>query len=300
QGFVADAEIGVRTDFYVVQDDSAFAQNDLRLVPSAGVTLRWPMARQGAEGTTHLLEPTVSLGWAELYGGTPPNEDSTRTELDRANLYAISRYAGDDAVETGAQVAAGLTWTRYGAAGVTSSLSFGRIMRADAATGFTPSSGLDGQQSDWLVAGQLIAPGGFLIDARSLWDETDGLRVADSRINWQNDTLTLRANFLWLGPDAQEDRTGTKSEWTLSAESKLSETWSLDVDARYDLVTDRPVRAGIGLRWRNECVTVDVSASRRFTSSSTVESSTTFGLSGTIGGFSTGRAAGGIATGCGN
>ncbi len=299
-GVVAQAEIGARADMFLVEDDTAFPQQDVRFVPSAGVTLRWPLGREGSLGTVHLLEPMVSLSWSAQGGGTPPNEDSTRTELDRANLLAISRYAGDDAVETGAQVAAGLTWTRFGSAGVTSSLSFGRLLREDHPTDFTPSSGLDELQSDWLVAGQLTAPGGFLFDARSLWDDTDGLRVADSRINWQNDTISLSAHYLWLGPDAAETRTVTTSEITLDAAFKLSEAWALDLDARYDAVTDEPVRAGIGLQWQNECVSIDVSASRRFTSSSTVEPSTTFGLSGTIGGFSTGRAAGGIATGCGN
>ena len=299
-GLVAEAQTGLRGDLYYVDDDSAFAQNDLRIVPSAGVTLRWPMGRQGTTGTSHLLEPVISLSWADTFGGTPPNEDSIRTELDRANLFAVSRYAGEDAVETGAQLAAGLTWTRLGAGGVTSTLSFGRVFRAQSQSGFTATSGLNERQSDWLLATQFTAPGGFLFDARSLWDDDDGLTVADSRVTWRNDWVSLGGNYIWQGPDAQEDRTVTTSEWTVDAAFVASEAWTIELDGRYDIVADRPVSSGIGLQWRNECVTIDVSASRRFTSSSTVEPTTTYGISGSIGGFSTGRAAGGIATGCGN
>jgi LPS-assembly protein len=220
--------------------------------------------------------------------------------LDRANLFAISRYAGEDAIETGLQAAAGLTWTRFGAQGVTSTLSFGRVVRETAQEGFTATSGLDGLQSDWLLATQFTAPGGFLFDARSLWDDTDGLTVADSRVTWRNDWVSLGANYIWLGKDPDEDRTSTISEWTVDSAFVLSDAWTLDLNARYDVAEDRPVRAGLGLKWKNECVTVNVSASRRYSSSSTVDPTTTFAISGSIGGFSTGRAAGGIATGCGN
>ncbi len=299
-GIVVDGQTGLRADLYRVADDTAFANQDLRVVPTTGITFRWPLGRTGSDGTAHLLEPTISLSWAESFGGTPPNEDSLRTELDRANLTAISRFAGEDRIESGAQGAAGLTWTRYGSEGLTSSLSFGRIFREESQDGFTATSGLDGTHSDWLIAGQITAPGGFLLDARSLWDDVGELTVADSRVAWRNNWVSLGANYVWLGPDAEEERTNTVSEWTLNSEFTLNDTWTIGFDGRYDVEASGPTRAALGLQWKNECVTVDFSASRRFTSSSTVDPTTTYGISGSIGGFSTGRAAGGIATGCGN
>ncbi|PJI92030.1 LPS-assembly protein [Yoonia maricola] len=298
-GVLAEAQIGLRADVYVVDDDDDFADEDLRVAPTTGFTLRWPLARLGNNGTSHLLEPVVSLSWSDSYGATPPNEDSLRTELDWANLTAASRFAGEDRIETGAQAAAGLQWTRFGAGGVTSTVSFGRIIRQETQDGFTATSGLDGKNSDWLVAGQITAPGGFLIDARSLWDDDDGLTVADSRVAWQNDRVSLGANYVWLGPDADEDRTSTISEWEVDAAFDLNTTWTLEVDGRYDVAADEPISAGMGLEWQNECVTVTVSASRRFTSSSTVDATTTYGISGTIGSFDAGQTTGSTATGCG-
>ena len=129
---MADAQAGARADAYFISDDTANADEDLRIAPSARIVLRWPLGYTSANGTSHLLEPAISLAWADTYGGTPPNEDSLRTELDRANLFAVSRFAGEDAVEIGTQAAAGLTWTRFGAGGVTSMLSFGRVIREQA------------------------------------------------------------------------------------------------------------------------------------------------------------------------
>ncbi len=299
-GVLGQIELGARADLFSVSDDVAFPQTDLRFVPSAQLQLRWPLRQIESDGALQLLEPVVQLAWAQSYGGTPPNEDSLRTELDRANLLALSRFAGEDTVQEGTQLAAGLTWSRFGTDGLDTSISIGRVLQQQSNDGFSASSGLDGSRSDWLIAGQISVPGGFFLDARSLWDADDGLNVADSRVSWRNDWITLGANYIWQGSDPAEDRPDTISEWTVDSGFVLSDTWALDLDARYDIAADRPVSAGLGLTWRNECVTIDVSASRSFASSDTLEPTTTFGISGSIGGFSTGRAAGGLTTGCAN
>jgi LPS-assembly protein len=299
-GIVAIAKMGLRADYYGVQDDSSYAEGDTRAVPEAQVILRWPFAAHSNSGAAHLITPVLSLGWAESYGAATPNEDSTRTELDQGNLLDISRFAGEDAVETGLQAAFGVSYTRLGAAGLDTSLAFGRVVRDTAQSDFTSSSGLDGLQSDWLVAGQITAPGGFLFDARALFDDTTGLTVADSRIAWQNDRITLGANYIWQAADSDEDLTDIVSAWTIDAGIVLSDAWSIDLDGRYDVAAASPVSAGIELGWQNECVNINVSASRSYTSSSTVDPSTTYGISGSLTGFSAGRSASGLSAGCRN
>lgn len=299
-GIIGSATIGARADLFHVRDDSSFATDILRFAPGAGLSLRYPLARTTATGTAHLIEPVVSLGWASTFGGTPPNEDSTRSELDRANLFDPQRFAGDDVVETGAQAAFGVTWTRMGAAGTTSALTFGRVFRSQDIPAFTPSSGLDGVTSDWLIGGQITTPNGFVFDTRTLVDGAGGLTRADNRIAWRNDRIELAAAYIWQASDLAENRPDTVSEWTLDGAWVLNDTWSFNTDARYDVASDRPVRAGVGFQWRNECVTIDVSASRRYTSSATVAPTTTFGLAGSLTGFSAGRSQGGPAAACRN
>lgn len=299
-GFVGRVEAGLRTDIYDVADDSNFPQTDLRVVPQLGGTLRWPLGRRGSNGTAHLIEPTVFLSWADSYGNTPPNEDSTRSELDQGNLFDLSRFTGEDAVETGSQAALGVSWTRLGTAGMNTVLSFGRVYRMDNQPDFTVSSGLEETRSDWLVGGQIAAPGGFLLDARGLFDDTAGVNRADARIAWQNEDITFAAAYIWQDEDLTEDRPDTISEWTLDGTFQLTDAWAVSLDARYDVAADRPVKGGIGIEWQNECVSIDVSVSRRYTSSSTVDPVTTYGLNGSITGFSAGRASAGLAAGCRN
>jgi LPS-assembly protein len=215
-------------------------------------------------------------------------------------LFDISRFAGEDAVETGLHGAFGVSWTRIGSSGTTSKLTVGRVLHDTVQDDFTLSSGLDELRSDWLIDGQIEIAGGFFLNAHGLFDEDGGLNRADGRVAWQNEQISLAAAYIWQSEDAEEDRPDTISEWTVDADFELSEAWSLNLDARYDVATDQPVRAGGGLQWRNECVSIDVSASRRFTSSDTVDPTTTYGLSGSITGFSAGRAGSGLAAGCKN
>ncbi|KJZ20256.1 LPS-assembly protein LptD [Loktanella sp. S4079] len=298
QGILLNVAGQLRTDVYHIVEDSRFPTNDTRFSPSVQTTLRWPLAAHGASGSTHIIEPVVSLAWSDSYGATVPNEDSTRSELDPGNIFDVSRFSGDDAIETGRQAAAGVTYTRLGYSGVDTTLSLGRVFHETDQLEYTKSSGLDGAQSDWLFGIQAQAPSGFLFDARALFDEKGRITVTDSRIAWNNADIDLSAAYIWQARDTEEGRTGTVSEWTLDAGFQLNESWSLDLDGRYDVAADRPVRAGIGLGWKNECVNINVSASRRYTSSSTVAPTTTYGISGSLTGFSTGRSATGPAAGC--
>ena len=90
------------------------------------------------------------------------------------------------------------------------------------------------------------------------------------------------------------------SEWSVETGVQLSPAWKVSFDTRYDVVADAPVSAGLGLGWRNECVSVDLSVSRRYTSSTTVEPSTDYGLAVSLSGFSTGGTATGPVTQCTN
>ena len=113
----------------------------------------------------------------------------------------------------------------------------------------------------------------------------------EARLTWANDRLALNAAYVWLPADADEDRDAPVSEWTLASTYQINDHWTISADGRYDIAADTPTRAGFGVGWRNECVTVDLSVSRRYTNNTTVDPATDFGLSVNLNGFSAGRAA---------
>jgi LPS-assembly protein len=199
-------------------------------------------------------------------------------------------------VEEGARLAAGLSWTRAGA-GYAATLALGRVVRAEALD-VPESSGLAGRASDTLIAGRLELPRGLAVNARTLLSgPVEGLGVGktEARLDWSGEALQVGAAYLFLPADPEEEREDTAAEWAVDGTVQATERWRLGFDARYDVARDQPARAGLSAGWRNECVEVDVSVARRYTSTEDVEPSTSFGLSVNLIGFSARGLSGGEA-----
>ena len=298
-GFVVSADAGVQADYYIVMDDPSYDRHALRLSPQLNTTLRYPLAGKSANAS-HLVEPVVALAWSDAFGDSLPNEDARLAELDAANLFSAKRVPGQDVAETGWRAAAGVTWTRRGNTGVNSTLTFGRVFREDALDAFTIGSGHAGNRSDWLVSGQVQLPQGIRAEARSLLSDALAPTLTSARLHWQDDTIDLTAAYIWQIADPDLGRNSDISEWTLDTTARINDAWAVSFDTRYDVIQNGPTRTGLGFEWQNECVVVDFSVSRRFTSSDTVAASTDYGLAVTLNGFSTGRTGTRATTQCNN
>lgn len=286
-GFVLEEEGRLALDAFRVMEDPGFDASLLRAVPAAAVTLRWPLLRRRGD-VADLIEPVASLGWQAALGDAPPNEDSQAVELDFANLHALSRLPGEDEVEEGGRLSLGARWTRE-TPGWASELAVGKLWRTED-PGLSEASGLGGTASDLLLAARLNA-GAFAVAARAqvagpLRDPDFG--KAEARLDWSSARLDLGATYVFLPTDLAEDRPETAAEYTFDAAFRPSARWTLGLDTRYDVSTGEASRTGLSVGWRNECVDVDVSVSRRYTSGGSLEPSTSFGLSVSLDGFSAG------------
>jgi LPS-assembly protein len=289
-GMQAGLRGGVSVDTFRILQDDTFGGNLTEVVPQGAMTLRWPLIKGTSSGATHLLEPVAMLAWT---GGTRrnlPNDESTRVEFDEGNLLSLSRFPAPDRRERGVVAAYGINWMRQGPDGMQTNLSLGQIWRADGDTDFSPSSGLSGQTSDLLVAGQIRTANGLSLIGRTLYDGGLDLSKAEARMLWQQQRFSLGASYVWLGTDLAEDRPATQSEWSLDGQYDVSRHWTASANLRYDVARDETTEAGVGLRYRNECVELNLSLSRRFTSSAIVEPSTDIGFTVAIRGFGTGEA----------
>jgi LPS-assembly protein len=233
-----------------------------------------------------------------VQGDTVTNEDSTATEFDQANILALSRFSGEDAVETGLRGAAGLSWTRIGKGRWDSTMTVGRVLRVTPDLNFSLSSGLRETASNWLIAGQLRAPSGFAFDTRLLLNHSFSITKSEARMRWNSSKLDLAASYIYLPADTFETRPLNVSEWTIDATYHFDQIWSMGLDARYDVKANAPTSTGIQVGWQNECVTVDFSVSRRFTSSTTINPSTDFGVSVGLNGFNAGGSVGVASQSC--
>jgi len=76
------------------------------------------------------------------------------------------------------------------------------------------------------------------------------------------------------------------AEWVIDSRYRMSRHWSGLIDWSYDVANRSMSEAGIGVEYRNECVKMVFSVSRRFTSSATVQPSTSIGFTISLLGFS--------------
>ena len=279
-GLVAGAVLGAEIDAYRVADDDAF-EDVTRTTPRAAVELRWPLSRAG-DGTFELLEPVVQLAWADPEGGPVPNEDSLAVEFDEGNLFALDRNPGRDRIEDGLRANLGLFYTRSNPGGWGMGLGLGRIFRLDGSS-FDEGAGLAGETSAWLATGRLEMGERLRIGNRALFE--DRIIRNELFIDWDGERADFQSAYLYLEEDPAADRDREIHELTLDAAWRIDGNWSGRFDSRFDLEEGRAARAGLGLTWRNECLEVDLSLSRRFTSSASVDPDTGIGVSVALAGF---------------
>ena len=283
-GIEAEARLATAVDLYELTQDPDFGSGTTRVVPQAGLTLRWPLLKTEPRGGTQLLTPIAHLAWSDATGDPVPNEDSRVVEFDEGNLTALSRFPGGDRIEVGTRAALGAEWRRTGDSGWQTEFTVGRVFRADNGQQFAPGTGLNGPRSNWLIAGGLERER-LRLDARVLTDDRLDVTEAETRIGLEVARGGLAATWVKAVAEPAESRPDPLSELRLAADWALTDAWSGRFEGQYDFLADRATRAGLGIEYRNECIAVTLSLSRRFTSSTNVTPITDASLGVSLGGF---------------
>ncbi len=283
--FGAKATGGI--DLYALSNDPTFDSHAARGSAGAAVSVSMPFAKTNAAGVRHMIAPKVQLTWTGQTDANLPNEDSRFVELDSGNLFSFNRAPGRDIIEDGARIDAGLTWMRMAPQGRTSSLTIGRSERLSGTNSFTTTSGLKSDSSDWLLEGALDTGTGLNVVGRILLDNDYGVTKNELRASYEADRWEVSGAFAYLSADVDEDRTTNASELAIAAAYDIRRSFTLSGDLRYDFTTSSTTEAGLGLTYLNECVEVELSVSRNFTSSASVTPSTDFGLTIGLRGFGT-------------
>lgn len=287
-GMVAGADLRVFADQYYVEQDSTFEASITRSGALGALQLRWPLERTTSRAR-HIVEPVIHLAWGPDNDQSVPNEDSVLVEFEEGNLFSLSRFAGTDRIEDGLRAGVGVGWTRSDPDGWSLGVMAGRVLRADSPPQFTSASGLGGTISDWLVTTRLDGLGGVSLINRAVFNDEFGFAKNELQFGMEIEQARLKASYVWMEPDLAEGRPTDTSELGLDVYVDLSRHWFARGDVSYDFRTDRTSTSEIGLGYRNECVTVDFSVSRRLASSTNVEATTDFGLSVVLNGFGQGN-----------
>jgi LPS-assembly protein len=277
----AGAEAGL--DMYVARDEPTVTSDSLqaRVSPGAHLEMRMPFARSAGR-STHVIEPIAQLVYTTALGSEDvPNEDSLLPNFDDTNLFALNRFPGQDRIETGLRANVGISYSRFDPSGWNIGAMVGRVFRAEDNDQFSPSLGLGGRRSDYVTAVTLDFRDSIRFLGRSVFD--DGLRFKQSEFAFDYATTkgNVAAIYTYREEDDQPDF-GVQpetNEFAIEADYRIAANWGVRGNWRYDLATDNNISAGGGITYGNECAVLDLSVSRRFTSSDNVPPATSIGFS---------------------
>ncbi|WP_333829701.1 LPS-assembly protein LptD [Pararhodobacter sp.] len=279
-GIVATGAAQARLDHVRIGDDSAYPVPVTRRAFEGMIDLRWPWAASGASGTAYVIEPIAQVIASHRNRVDLPNEDHVMPELDPGNLFSMARFSGHDAPDDGSRANLGLRWARLDAEGLSMEALAGRIWRRDGYDGFDPVNPqpLGQTHSNWLLAGRIWGPRGLSFGLRLLLDDASNPSRGEASLNWYGRATGLSTVYVYLPANTFEGRNENRAEWYMNVSHQFANGVAARFGWEYD-VSQREFRtARTGLGYRADCVSVDVSLSHRFATSTNVSRSTSFGL----------------------
>ncbi|ABD54729.1 LPS-assembly protein LptD [Jannaschia sp. CCS1] len=297
-GLLATFEGALHGGVYNTQQDPAFGTTVYRLTPYGAVELRYPVQAMSPSGVSHVIEPVAQVVWSDTYGDAAPNEDSFIVEFDEANLFSLDRLPGSDRRETGARANIGLSYSRIAPDGWTVGVGGGVVLRDEDEGQFTDGSGLNGLQSDFILAAHVTYPGRLTLMQRSLFDRDLSFTSSEVSLSWYGERHSLASVYTFLAADEGEQRSDPLSELLLVGNYSLASGWDAGAVFRYDFAEDFTTNTAFTLGYANECVDMEFSVSRRYTNSTSVAPATTFGLTVSLAGFGAGREGRSVSRSC--
>ena len=98
--------------------------------------------------------------------------------------------------------------------------------------------------------------------------------------------MDVGGSYIWIDEDPAIDQPDPIGEITFDGAYRIDQFWTASVDMRYDIEEGRAATAAAGLAYENECVRVGPTVNRSFADSTTIEPSTSLGLTVSLRGFS--------------
>lgn len=270
-----------KADLYDIRGDAAYQDSPtFRLRPLAGVEVRLPFSRI-TDVATEVIEPIaqVVVAGKNQRPNAIPNEDSLLVEFDETNLFAKSRFPGEDRFETGTRLDYGLKYERIGFSGWTTTATVGQVLRSEPITLLAPGTGLDTTQSNYIASLSLANNDGFRIDNRILVDDSYEVSRFETNSAFQRNGFSISAGYVFLEASGTPDDPVDRSELTISTTVPLSDNLTGTFATRRDTETGAYITNQINLTYAQDCVEFLVTGGRNFTTTSTTQPITEVGFS---------------------
>lgn len=268
---------GLTGNFYAAVAGNAFTTNnhikygsvtDGSILPLLAADISWPLAKQ--VGTvTHVIEPIAQLVWAPDTGNAIVNEDSVQVEFEDSNLFSYNRFPGFDQTEAGLRLNLGVSYTRYDPSGWTYGGTFGRVFRQRDLGQFdaTDTAGLSGSQSDFVGAFYVSFPDKFDLSNRVLFSDKLNVSKNETLVEYSSDKWKVDTSYVWLEEDFTLNQSDKQHELGLDVNYFRNANWTYMANWKQNLNIGKAIEGGFGIRYKNECVTINLTLDLEFAAS---------------------------------
>ncbi|HHN66580.1 MAG TPA: LPS-assembly protein LptD, partial [Thermopetrobacter sp.] len=241
-----------------------------RLMPVAGLDVRWPFINAGNGGGGHIVTPVVQVIAARDEPDTTNfgNENAVSDLFDTTTLFLHDRFSGFDRREGGVRLNAGLVYTWLLANGGFVRASAGRSWHLAGRNSHRSGNGLGTPASDY-VASLTAQPVSW---GRFSWQGRFDSATLAPRLQQFSGSFMLKkrggadVSYLYAAPDAQRGFTVPRQQIALGGTLWLNDRWRIYGSWRYDLINSTTVSHSIGLGYECDCTTFSLEYKRDFTS----------------------------------
>jgi LPS-assembly protein len=272
-GLRVEPFVDVRLDGYSLGDvltgvgSGTTSKNEARAVGVAGADISYPLYRRWRDATV-ILEPLAQIAASPrvqqvTIGHVPAtgkpiylDEDSIAFEFDETTLFQANKFPGYDLYEDGLRLNVAGRGSILWDDGRRASLLVGRSFRDRPNAVFSPGSGLNARESDWIVAADAQPWKEFSFFARTRLD-ADTLEVhrleAGANVNAKWGSGYVR----YLSDDQGINGVKVRNA-DLGGDLNLTQHWGLSAYGNRDLIQNAWVIRDVGAFYKDECIRVDV------------------------------------------
>jgi LPS-assembly protein len=237
----------------------------------AGAEYRYPFIAYTAP-IVHIVEPIAQIiGRPDSVGDQQeiPNEDALSLVFDDTLLFDIDKFSGYDRIETGTRANVGVRYTAQLLSGAYGRAVFGQSYQIagenEYDTDFFRTSGLATDTSDYVAGLYIQASSNVGFSAQSRFDEeTFDVQRTDLSSTARYGPARIKVNYADVTGEQGLAGGEAREEIVTAGVLSITEAWALLGNFRYDLATSQTITDGLGLRWQNDCLLMDVTYQRSF------------------------------------
>jgi LPS-assembly protein len=251
----------LRADFYMTEDlpgGTADTDTTVRVLPQAGVDMRWPFFT-ATEGGRHVLSPVaqVIVSGSERNDDDISNEDAITLNFDHSSVFLHDRFTGYDRYEGGLRANAGLLYTFLDDDGGFFRFSMGESFHLAGDNSFVDGSGLDSARSDIVTAVAWQPNENLTFNYQMRFaEDLSAISLHQGGIGLTFDRISGSLNYLDIDAEPAYGRAEAERQVWGNLKYSWENGWSVFAGLRFDVKDTNVVDDSFGIGYENECTSI--------------------------------------------